>query len=81
MFVPLIVAIYPLRLKLLLIIDLAFVSFCGSQISTYIIAMSDLGNALTIWGYKARVILLNMVVCKMTSSIWEKKIGLDELFL
>jgi len=81
MFVPLTVAICPLRLKLLLIIDLAFVSFCESQISIYIIAMSDLGDALTIWGYTARVMLLNMAVCKMTSLIWEKKIGLDELFL
>ena len=69
MFVPLTVAMCLPRLKLLLIIDLVFVSFCKSQMSTHIIAMSDLDDALTIQGCKARVMLLNMAVCEMTSSI------------
>ena len=46
-------------------IVLALVLFCESQILTQTIAISDLGDALTIQGFKASMMLLKICISLM----------------
>jgi len=50
-------------------INLAVVPFCESQMLTQITTMSDLGDALIIWGFDASMILLKICISLIMLSI------------
>ena len=60
MFAPQIVMIYFPTLKYLLIKSLVLLPLWIFQMSSHIIAMSDFGNTLIIWGLEVTVILLKI---------------------
>ena len=72
MFAPQIVMIYFPTLKYLLIKSLVLLPLWIFQMSSHIIAMSDFGNTLIIWGLEVTVILLkiwlSLIIVSTTSA-------------
>jgi len=62
MLVPLIVAMYLLKLNKWLMSSLALKPFWESHISIQIMAMSDLGEALMTWGLDTKVMFSNILL-------------------